>query len=419
MYRVKYKKKPRKETMKTVFGIKLPPIEAMGSNEIKTNINIDPLFYSLVEGRPVRPNTCINMYKQNIKNVALKKTLHGFIVDEVMRVEREIGMERIVYETATKHFEEYQNSFDKFLADDNNKTITVMKKSDGLSRELVNQTEEYKKMNYEMASLKSKLQYTDESLLILLSFQNFLNKASPILWQENHNVVIDTKHSEIFFLDTDIFQKINVNAVKKILTKLPPPQLYFENPEQLLSVFYMLEKQNLNYLLVTEELNSQKNKFLKALDLLKHLLRQELDYIEQKINEMENLIRKNELREIEVKEAFYKILEERLRHLITSETVLQLYNYVEFAYERLIAPNDTKLTSLDMTLALEREYDNLMLDISTFDLDVIKRIEKETYENGVEELKQAKHAAKLLKDVDKLSKRLKSSYEPSRNNNSN
>lgn len=134
---------------------------------------------------------------------------------------------------------------------------------------------------------------------------------------------------------------------------------------------------------------------------------------------MENLIRKNELREIEVKEAFYKILEERLRHLITSETVLQLYNYVEFAYERLIAPNDTKLTSLDMTLALEREYDNLMLDISTFDLDVIKRIEKETYENGVEELKQAKHAAKLLKDVDKLSKRLKSSYEPSRNNNFN
>lgn len=117
-----------------------------------------------------------------------------------------------------------------------------------------------------------------------------------------------------------------------------------------------------------------------------------------------------------MKEIFFKILEEKIRYLVSSETALQIYNYVEFAYEQLLAPNNTKLSSLDMTLALETEYDNLMLDLSTFDLDMIKAIEKETYESGDKELKQAKEASKLIKDVDKLNKRLQSAFEPSRRN---
>lgn len=128
----------------------------------------------------------------------------------------------------------------------------------------------------------------------------------------------------------------------------------------------------------------------------------------------EEFIAWNELREIELKHVFYRILEDKIRYLSSSETVLQIFNYVQFAYEQVIAPNDANLSSLDMTLSLEREYNNLMLDLSAFDLDIIKITEKETYENEVKETKRAKHASKLLKDVDKLSKRLKSSYEPSR-----
>lgn len=99
---------------------------------------------------------------------------------------------------------------------------------------------------------------------------------------------------------------------------------------------------------------------------------------------------------------------------MSSDLALQIFNYVEFAYEQLIAPNETKFSALEMALAIERDYDNLLIDISAYDLDMIKQIEKETYERGSLELKQAKKAATLLKDVDKLSKRLKASYEPTR-----
>lgn len=122
----------------------------------------------------------------------------------------------------------------------------------------------------------------------------------------------------------------------------------------------------------------------------------------------------NQNREAEVKEIFFRILQEKMRQLLTSGPALQIFNYVEFAFEHIIATNETKLSSFDMTTALEREYDNLMLSISAYDLNMIKQIEKETYEKGIKEIKQAKEAANLLKDVDKLSKRLKSSYEPSR-----
>ncbi|XP_026762700.1 cilia- and flagella-associated protein 100-like [Galleria mellonella] len=410
----KNKKNIRRQTRKTIAGIKLPPIGPAADIQIKTILDIDPDYYSLVEGRPIKPNTSIHKYKQNIKEVALKRTLHGFLVDEILRIDKEIETEKNIYETASKHFEEYQNSFDKFLADDNNKTISVMKKSDGLAKDLVNRSDECKKANYEMASLKSKLQYIDETLVILLSFQNFLYKAAPILWREEHKIRLDIKHNEIFSMDSDIFSKIDINAIKERLSQLPEPRLYFETPEQILIVFDSLEKQNLNYLLVTEELNSEKNRFMKTLDILKIKLRQELDFIQQKIKEIEDIIILNDIRASEVKQIFFRILEEKIRYLVSSEMALQIFNYVEFTYEQVITSNETELSSLEMAMALESEYDNLMMDISAFDLEYVKTIEKEIYEHGEKEIKDATEATKLLKEIDKLSRRLKSAFEPTR-----
>ncbi|XP_022830403.1 uncharacterized protein LOC111359176 [Spodoptera litura] len=412
MDKLKKKKRIKRQTRKTIAGIKLPPIEPVEG--IKTIVDVDPAYYSLVEGRPLKQNKSIHEYKKHIKSVALNRTLHGFLVDEILRIDREIETERNIYETAYKHFEEYQNSFDKFLADDNNKTIAIMQKSDALAKELANQTENHKKANYDMASLKSKLQYIDETLMILLSFQNFLYKASPILWQNNNNIKLDLDHPEIFVMDSDVFVKIDQDAIEKKLQNLPMPLLYFETPKQLLTIFDLLEKQNLNYLLLTTEFNSEKNKFLKTLDVLKIKLRQELDFIKEKIKEIQDTIKWNEDREAEIKEVFYRILKKKIRNIVSSDMTLQIFNYVEFAYEQLVAPNETKFASLDMALALEREYDNLTLNISVYDLNMIKQIEKETYEHGHIEIKRAKEAFKLLKDVDKLSKRLKSSYEPTR-----
>lgn len=262
-------------------GIKLPPIEPVEG--IRTIVDVDPAYYSLVEGRPLRQNKSIREYKKNIKNVALNRTLLGFMIDDILRIEGEIESERNIYETAFKHFEEYQNSFDKFLADDNNKTIAIMQKSDALAKELANQTENHKKANYDLASIKSKLQYIDETLMILLSFQNFLNKAAPILWQDSHNIRLDIKYPDVFVVESDIFKPIDEDTVAKKLGELPEPQLYFETPDQLLVIFDLLEKQNLNYLLLTTEFSVEKNRFLRTLDVLKMMLRQELDFIKEKV----------------------------------------------------------------------------------------------------------------------------------------
>lgn len=279
------KKLAKRHVKKVVkYGIKLPPIEQSDDNSgLKTILSIDPQFYSQVEGRPIRSNKSIRKYKQNIRHIALKRTLHGFLMDEIFRINREIETERNIYNKASKHFEEYQHSFDKFLDDDNDKTIVIMKKSDNLAKELTNQTEKHKKANFELATIKSKLQYIHETLQILLSFQCFLHRAAPILWQERQNVTLNVHNFEILTKDCDIFLEVNKTLIRERLNQLPPPQLYFETPDQLLIVFDLLEKQNLNYLLVTEDLNAEKNKFLKALRVLKSLLTQELDSIKEKV----------------------------------------------------------------------------------------------------------------------------------------
>lgn len=280
----KKKKFVKKESSKVIGGVKLPPIESVQGYDIRTILDIDPEYYSLVQGRPIRPNNSINKYKQDIKNCALKRVAHGFVVDEIIRIDREMTSERNTYQTAYKHFEECRHSFDKFLAYDNDKTIVIMKRSDNLARELANQVEEHKNASYELASIKSKLQYIDETLLILLSFENFLHKAAPILWHRSQNVKLDTKHSEIVTMDSHIFTKVNIDLIKERLSKLESPRLYFQTSQQLMIIFDLIEKQNLNYLLVTEELNCEKNKFLKAKDLLKRLLHEELERIQQKVS---------------------------------------------------------------------------------------------------------------------------------------
>lgn len=126
------------------------------------------------------------------------------------------------------------------------------------------------------------------------------------------------------------------------------------------------------------------------------------------------MITLNEAREVELKEIFFKILERKIRSLVSSKTALQILNYVEFTYEFIIAPNEIKLKPVDMMTAIELEYDNLMMDISAYDWEMVKEIEKEVYESGTNEIKQAKEASKMLKEVDKMSRRLKSAFEPSR-----
>lgn len=265
-------------------GVKLPPIEDQNDNQIKTIIDVDPDFYTLVDGRPIRPDTSIRKYKKHIKEVALKRTFHGFLVDEILRIDRDIKTERKIYETASKHFSECQESFNKFLADDNNSTIAVMRKSDHLDKELANQIEEHKKANYELSSLRSKLQYIDETLQILISFQNFLYNAAPVLWQDKNKLCSVEGNLDICTLDSDIFCEVKVHLVKEKLKELPPALLYFENPQQILSIFQSLEQQNLNYLLKTVDLRSEKNRFLKSVTLLEGLLKMELDFIQEQVN---------------------------------------------------------------------------------------------------------------------------------------
>lgn len=286
-----YKNEKNSKGKRCDNSVKLPPIEnSNDSDKVKTVVDIDPHYYSLVKGRPIRPNHSLNTYKQNIRDVVLKRTINGFLNDEILRIDQEINKERDIFENAEELFYETKKSFDKFLAYDNDKTISIMKKSDSLNKELMNKTEYHKKISYEMASLKSKMQYIDETLLILLSFENFLMKVAPYFLENSENRSTPNTHTEIFTMDTNIFQKINTTAIKEKIDSLPIPKLIFGTPEQLLKIFNFLEKQNLNFLLKTEELNTVKINFFKARDLLLDDIKKEMIFIQEKVSILHNIL---------------------------------------------------------------------------------------------------------------------------------
>lgn len=91
---------------------------------------------------------------------------------------------------------------------------------------------------------------------------------------------------------------------------------------------------------------------------------------------------------------------------------LEIYTYVQYTYEQIIAPNETQQSTLDMALALETEYNNLTLDLSAYDPKLIKEIEKKVFEETTTQIGEAKRANKTLVTVEKISKRLKAAYKP-------
>lgn len=274
-------KRPKR---KILFGIKLPAVEPCPELKAKTITDVDPDFYSMVENRPIRPNTSYLTYKQNIHHIARNNATKGFVQDEILRINKDMEREKDIYEKTAKDFEDCKKSFDKFLAHDNDKTIEVMKRSDNLAKDVANQMHEHKQASFELATIKSKLQYINESIMILLSLENFLHKASPVLWREKNNVKIDAEYPDIYNADTDIFRPTDIQAIQDRINNLPPKSLYFEIPEQLIEVFDALEKQNLNFLLATEDIRSQKLKTLKALDDFKGKLKDETKNVNSNVS---------------------------------------------------------------------------------------------------------------------------------------
>lgn len=131
------------------------------------------------------------------------------------------------------------------------------------------------------------------------------------------------------------------------------------------------------------------------------------------IQNIDDVITLKEVREAELKTIFFDMLQEKIKELLVSESVLTMYNALEFTYDHIVAPNDIKLNIFTMSRGLESEYNNIMFELTLCDRKVLKKTEKDIYQTGERKLKQAVRAHKLLKDVDKLHKRLNSCFDPS------
>ncbi|KAJ1532005.1 hypothetical protein ONE63_000639 [Megalurothrips usitatus] len=100
----------------------------------KTMVDMDPEFYSIVEGRPNRDRISVREYVDSIRDLVRVRLKIGYNEDECLLVDEQFRMERQRLDQILAQQKQYVDLFDQFLAEDHAASMELLKKADQAAR---------------------------------------------------------------------------------------------------------------------------------------------------------------------------------------------------------------------------------------------------------------------------------------------
>lgn len=96
----------------------------------KTMVDMDPEFYTVVEGRPNRERGSVRDYIGHIRDLVRVRLKIGYNEDECVLVDEQFRLERQRLEQILAQQKQYVDLFDQFLAEDHAASMELLKKAD-------------------------------------------------------------------------------------------------------------------------------------------------------------------------------------------------------------------------------------------------------------------------------------------------
>lgn len=230
--------------------------------------DVDPEFYTIVQGRPIPEKLSISRYIQTVREVLKTKILVGYRGDDIMLIDESLILEQKEIDRIKENYQTYVNTFEEFLYNDHTASMNLLKESDREAALAQEKYEEFRQLSREYGALKSILYSTEEKWRNCKLYQRFLYLVSPMFWRKEYDYYYMQEGDLAAFQEVStIFGKYRLNVTDENASlqdlissfrddraKQTEPALYFTDPNQLLDVFRFMELQNLNSLLHSEEL---------------------------------------------------------------------------------------------------------------------------------------------------------------------
>lgn len=403
--------------------VKDPEIKTM-----KTILDVDPKFFTLIEGRPIPQKFNRWEYISDMKDVLRTRIVTGYREDEIMLIEENFLEEIKVIEEIKNEFQKYVNTFEEFLYNDHTAAMAVLRESDEEGKRANEKSEELAELSKNYGSLRSTVYNLEEKWRNCKMYQKFLYLVSPLDWRKKYDYYYVTENASAPLLhlaeESSVFSRFRlspfeVQSLDALIDQFledvriqSRPLLYFSRPEQLMKVFGFIELQNLNTLLHSEELAAPLQHVIEVMDSTQDAFNAEVAALQEIIDSLEGGIIWEEERAKYLEELAMELINGDFREIISNKEVLNLYVFVEDVYENRIGMNDSNLTMKDMMKIIEVSYRDYLLQLDRLPDELVYKAEMTCYREEEKVMLLAQDASRKVIQVERLMKHLTRLLEP-------
>ncbi|RZF44521.1 hypothetical protein LSTR_LSTR002294 [Laodelphax striatellus] len=409
-------------------------------------VDMDKQFFTIVKGRPIKGTPNLKKYIEYLREALIANMKTGIIYDEVYRIDRQHETEEETLDEIRRRLQEYNTSFDEFLARDNDRSMTLLREAAEEVSEKVDKQVELDSALEEWTKIKCEMYRLEEQWAKGYKCKEFLYEISPTNWKktmaqetetakkedtendggssnvcDEQNGVDDNaggssheqnglKNEEVVSLSNSLESLLEPFLVEQSKDEKKP--LFFTEPWQLSLVFRDLELQNLNALLHTENFKKPNEDIEIALASTIDRYESEMKTVEEKLKQLETAISAEEATALKLEEKTRSVIQNHLRGIVSGEEWLLLHAHIQNVYEACITSDGGDLTAIEMLATIETEYKRLLLELDSLPVDCVRDAQRQVRKQHDYKLGQARSARQRLNYLDMLTRNMLRSLDP-------
>ncbi|XP_034831177.1 cilia- and flagella-associated protein 100-like [Maniola hyperantus] len=378
------------------------------ADDVRAVVEIQPEFYTVIEGRPLRCFDDIKVYINNIRSYAMNRQQIGYRRDLILKIDQNLVTESTEHDKIVDNLKQHIANFQRFLTEDYKKSCVRVSKAEKVYTELVAKNSEFLGYVTQVTILNNKLFKLDAIRNILKIYRSYLIFVAPLSWRQLYDEKLKNKVHSIqfesgeFATDNDLVKTLDIDRMvevaKQELQNPYPPNMYFNRPEQMLYLFRTMELQSREYLIQLSKTGSPYRLLQDRIKHLKNVTKQELDYFQFYIDSINNEIARENYNENNLQGKFFRILNTTFYDSVASPSTLKLKICIEYVYEQVFGKCEEGHQNLqDPMKILEVMYEDFNLRLDSLDFKIVNQARNDFYAQDLRTMKNAFLAQRELR----------------------
>uniref|UniRef100_A0A8B9BYL4 Cilia and flagella associated protein 100 n=1 Tax=Anser brachyrhynchus TaxID=132585 RepID=A0A8B9BYL4_9AVES len=326
--------------------------------------------------------------------------------EEIQRIENIAKKEEKKLEKAEHRLEKDVAMFDEFLKENHKNSVQALKIAEKESAAKTKKITEIQMINSQINNLQSDISRFENTLQEYKIYKDFLYQLSPKEWQEER-VKKNTKqlktaskankesaspptaaeegkchgraaHSSPGQLHALSLHPFLSRKGQKLITCFPlqEPELYFTDPQQLLSIFTEMEEENLSFIQNSQEIEECLDELQNTFITTHQRTEQEIGQLKQDMVNLKSAIAKEEEKAADLKHRVQVFSSEEHNADVQDKMLTSLNKKVQEVYSQCIGDNEANLPTLQMLAAIEKQLNDLLDNLERVPPEKIAQIEK-------------------------------------------